>query len=130
MDKNWWTRPFDHVDSAIISVWSKQYWYDLGGNDDTPISFTIITDWFDLLVSEIYSILHSAYDNKVPPLPCIFYCVPYGDLFCGLNSTSVDKPVLINVKIECPHHKTHVLTIKIHDLTITTHGPITVYSDL
>ncbi len=53
-----------------------------------------------------------------------------GTSFCGLNSTSVDKPVLINVKIGWPHDKTHVLTIKIHDLTITTHGPITVYSDL
>ncbi len=68
--------------------------------------------------------------EKVPPLPCIFYCVPYGDICCGLNSTSVDKPVLINFKIGWPHHKTHVLTIKIHDLTITTHGPITEYSDL
>ncbi len=53
-----------------------------------------------------------------------------GTSFCGLNSTSVDKPLLINVKFGWPHHKTHVLTIKIHDLTITTHVPITVYSDL
>ncbi len=68
--------------------------------------------------------------DKVPPLPCIFYCAPYGDLFFCLNCTSVDKPVLINVKIGWPHHKTHVLTIKIHDLIITTHGLITVYSDL
>ncbi len=50
--------------------------------------------------------------------------------FCGINSTSVDKTVRINIKIEWPHHKTHVLTIKFHDLTITTHGPITEYSDL
>ncbi len=53
-----------------------------------------------------------------------------GTSFWGLNSTSVDKPLLINVKIGWPHHKTHVLTIKIHDLTITTHAHITVYSDL
>ncbi len=53
-----------------------------------------------------------------------------GTSYCGVNSPSVDKPVLINIKIGWPHHTTHVLTIKILDLTIITHGPITVYSDL
>ncbi len=25
---------------AILSVWSKQYWYELGGNDDTPTFYS------------------------------------------------------------------------------------------
>ncbi len=69
--------------------------------------------------------------DKVSPFQYIFSIVSLmGTFLCGFNSTSVDKPVLINIKIGWPHHKTHVLTIKIHDLTTTTHGPITVYSDL
>ncbi len=68
--------------------------------------------------------------DKVPPLTCIFIVSLMGTSCCGLNSTSVDKPVLKNIKIGWPDHKIHVLIIKINDLIITKHGPITVYSDL